>query len=200
MSKFRSGEVVFIKSTGEVSEVRKVEHSSMGHDVYYLEDTSFDSNYPFYETDLKSIDKELVDSGYSNYLDVHNYIDYEPELEKSLEDRVADISKTHRKTLDNLKDQELKFDHGKLRHSLLEPDFIEELIAVMEYGAKKYKKDSWKNVSEQRYADALYRHFLEYSKGAEFDVESGISHMAHIAANAQFIFWHIQQERKKYEE
>ena len=79
----------------------------------------------------------------------------------------------------------MKFDKGKLRASLPFLDFpnaMEELVRVADMGANKYEASSWKTVpnAEERYRDALTRHFLASFKGVQ-DEESGLDHLAHMA-------------------
>ena len=81
--------------------------------------------------------------------------------------------------------KDMKFDGGKLRASLIFDDFpdaMEELIRVADMGANKYEAHSWRTVSnaEERYRDALTRHFLASFKGVQ-DEESGLDHLAHMA-------------------
>ena len=84
--------------------------------------------------------------------------------------------------------QEAKADAGKHRPTLVPVELIHAVAAVREYGCRKYADpDNWKRVEPQRYKDALYRHWLAYLGGEEFDRESGLPHMWHIATNASFI-------------
>ena len=81
--------------------------------------------------------------------------------------------------------KDMKFDGGKLRASLIFDDFpdaMEELIRVADMGANKYEAHSWRTVpnAEERYRDALTRHFLASFKGVQ-DEESGLDHLAHMA-------------------
>lgn len=81
--------------------------------------------------------------------------------------------------------KDMKFDGGKLRASLPFLDFpnaMEELVRVADMGSKKYEASSWKTVpnAEERYRDALTRHFLASFKGVQ-DEESGLDHLAHMA-------------------
>ena len=81
--------------------------------------------------------------------------------------------------------KDMKFDGGKLRASLIFDDFpdaMEELIRVADMGANKYEAHSWRTVpnAEERYRDALTRHFLAHFKGVQ-DEESGLDHLAHMA-------------------
>lgn len=84
-----------------------------------------------------------------------------------------------------------KFDHGKLDWSLLPLVSVEEVIKVLEFGAKKYSKNNWQNLPDfkTRYINAMYRHLASYAKGEAEDPETGLSHMAHAACNALFLIW-----------
>lgn len=85
----------------------------------------------------------------------------------------------------------LKYDEGKLRFDLLLPEFTEQMARVMTLGAKKYAENSWQNVTNgnKRYLAALHRHLNAWQQGERLDIESGCSHMAHIAINAMFLAW-----------
>ena len=159
---YQVGDLVVIKTTGEVADILNIGVSTMGHRVYTLTENSFPPKYPFTDSDIELVEYILEENDYDDYL-----IEVETDM---------------------------KHDQGKLRHSLIDPEFIEELLSVLEFGAQKYAEESWKQIDETRYSDALYRHFLEYSKGQVTDTESGCNHMAHIAANAMFILWKINQE------
>lgn len=76
---------------------------------------------------------------------------------------------------------------GKVKLSLVEPEFLIELAKVMEFGATKHGERSYQKdliPSHQDYMDALYRHLLAILSGELIDKESGLYHHAHIAANA----------------
>lgn len=83
----------------------------------------------------------------------------------------------------------LKHDTGKPIAGIMFEDFPNALSGVCDvatFGANKYKRSSWKTVSDahQRYSDALARHLLAKGKGEVNDPESGLSHSYHIAWNA----------------
>lgn len=81
-----------------------------------------------------------------------------------------------------------KFDDGKLRYSLLPWDSIEEVVKVLEYGAKKYDVDNWKTVKNGpvRYLDAAHRHMAAIMNNESLDTDSGLLHAAHAATNLLF--------------
>lgn len=87
---------------------------------------------------------------------------------------------------------QLKFDQGKLRYSLVPPHALEAVAQVLTFGAEKYEANSWQNIEDQdRYLDALMRHVEALRKGETHDTGeggSGLQHMAHVAVNAMFLF------------
>lgn len=83
-----------------------------------------------------------------------------------------------------MKKDGIKYDHEKVKYRLIPPQVTEALACVFTYGLQKYKKEgSWKEVSKERYQDALYRHFQDYLKGNKLD-ESGFPHSFHVLWNA----------------
>ena len=75
----------------------------------------------------------------------------------------------------------IKYDGSKLRYSLLPLDSLQEVVKVLEFGAKKYAPDNWKHVdnAEARYWDAAMRHIVAYKLEDKADSETGLSHLAH---------------------
>lgn len=91
-----------------------------------------------------------------------------------------------------------KNDQGKAKISLVYPPFIIELAKALEHGDKKYGKGNWKQGLEpERILSALLRHALKISEGQYVDKDSGLSHMAHITANAMMLtYLHIERGEK----
>ncbi len=60
--------------------------------------------------------------------------------------------------------------------------YPENVLQVLEYGAKKYAPGGWLHVPNgaRRYRAAVIRHFESYSLGAEKDEESGLPHLWHV--------------------
>jgi hypothetical protein len=82
-----------------------------------------------------------------------------------------------------------KLDAGKLRAGLVLGDFsraLTEVCAVGTFGANKYTPHGWLSVpdAQQRYTDAMMRHWLKDQTGEVVDPDSGLSHKAHFAWNA----------------
>lgn len=89
----------------------------------------------------------------------------------------------------------VKHDSGKVRMSLVPPNALKQMAAVMTYGAKKYAPNNYlKGTEYSRYLDALGRHWNDYNSGENIDPESQISHLAHIACNAMMLLEMIHHE------
>jgi deoxycytidylate deaminase len=59
---------------------------------------------------------------------------------------------------------------------------------VLQYGAKKYKPNNWRNVDDiNRYWDALMRHCMAIEQGEDLDNESGLPHRDHALCNIAFL-------------
>lgn len=90
----------------------------------------------------------------------------------------------------------IKADNGKLKWSLLPFRELEDVVKVLDMGAKKYCADNWKNCDDtSRYTDALLRHLNSYMQGDKYDKESGLNHMAHIICNALFLAYFDKEEK-----
>lgn len=93
-------------------------------------------------------------------------------------------------------DYSIKSDKGKYRPTLCHQIVIEAISRVREHGASRYGgTETWKRVEEQRYKDALYRHWLAYLENPDgIDAESGLPHLYHVACNVDFLL-ELQRER-----
>lgn len=82
-----------------------------------------------------------------------------------------------------------KDDEGKLRFDLLDPEFEEQTVAALTHGAKEYGDNNWQHVEDpvNRYYAALRRHLAAWRKGEKVDPDSGLNHLAHVAANVMFL-------------
>lgn len=89
----------------------------------------------------------------------------------------------------------MKDDAGKPRLDLIDPYFLEDLGAILEFGARKYAEDDWKSIEPKRFEAAAMRHLNEYRKGYMLDPETAKSHLAHAACNLMFLHY---LERRKY--
>ena len=85
----------------------------------------------------------------------------------------------------------MKFDNAKHRWSLLPSGTVQQIIAVLEFGAAKYKENNWQHVDRgpERYYDALMRHVHAWRSGETKDPESGLHHLAHAVCCLLFMLW-----------
>lgn len=89
----------------------------------------------------------------------------------------------------NQHDPGVKFDSDKPNLDLVLGQFCNALIAVGDigtFGAKKYSPNGWLEVAnaEERYSSAMLRHYCDSKIGNEYDSESDMLHLAHLAWNA----------------
>lgn len=82
-----------------------------------------------------------------------------------------------------------KVDAGKTRLDLVLGAFPRALMGVGEvgtFGANKYTDNGWLEVqnAQQRYADAMLRHYMKEKMGEHVDPDSGLPHKCHLAWNA----------------
>lgn len=92
--------------------------------------------------------------------------------------------------------QGVKHDAGKLRPALIPVECIKAVAEVMTFGADKYSPNNWQKVPEEKYLDALWRHYIAWKIGEKNDEESGLLHAAHFATNALFLLW-FELEKEK---
>lgn len=92
-----------------------------------------------------------------------------------------------------------KFDNSKLRYSLIPLDALQDVVKVLEFGAKKYAPDNWKYVdkAQERYWDAAMRHIVAYKLEDKADSETGLSHLAHAVCCLLFLLTLDNQDNNK---
>lgn len=92
-----------------------------------------------------------------------------------------------------MSDSGIKYDNQKPMFDLIDPYFLEDLAKVMTAGAQKYDRENWRlGLEVNRVLASLERHLIEIKKGVDIDSESGVSHLAHIAANAMFLHFYLR--------
>lgn len=81
-----------------------------------------------------------------------------------------------------------KFDGEKPRMDLLDRYAIEQLAAVLTFGARKYAAHNWRNGLEySRLVAAALRHIHAFNDGEDLDPESGLPHAAHAMCCLMFL-------------
>ena len=85
-------------------------------------------------------------------------------------------------------DEGVKYDIGKLLYSLLPPDAVDEIVAVLNYGAGKYAPRNWeKGMSWGRNISAALRHIFAWLAREDNDPETDINHLAHAVIDLLFV-------------
>lgn len=100
-------------------------------------------------------------------------------------------------TKDLLKLQEKadRFNEGKPKWSLVHYESLVPMIRVLEYGCLKYAPFNWmKPMDTTEILESMQRHLAALFDGEINDIESGISHMGHLQANAMFYNYHINKK------
>jgi hypothetical protein len=94
-----------------------------------------------------------------------------------------------------------KADAGKVRLELMPLDALEEVGKVLTHGARKYGDRNWeRGIQYGRVYGALERHASKWFRGQQRDPETGLSHMAHCAANALFLLSYELRRCKKLDD
>lgn len=89
------------------------------------------------------------------------------------------------RTVDNAGRKE---DKGKLPWHLLPLDAIDDILAVLRFGAEKYGERNWeRGMDMDRPFDALMRHASSWYQGHDYDPETGLRTLAHAACCVLFL-------------
>lgn len=82
----------------------------------------------------------------------------------------------------------IKHDTDKLPMHLLSTEALEQIAAVLQFGADKYAAHNWrKGFVWSRPLSAALRHILAFNRGEDRDPESNLSHLAHAACCLMFL-------------
>lgn len=101
----------------------------------------------------------------------------------------------------NKRDHAKKHDAEKLRYDLLPPESLEQLVAVLTYGAKKYGDRNWEQgLKYSRVFAAVQRHLWAWYSGEDTDAESGINHLAHAMCGIAFLIAYTKREMVHYDD
>lgn len=90
--------------------------------------------------------------------------------------------------MSNEKGNAKRFNQGKNRLDLVPTALIEEVGKVLTFGANKYGDNNWRNsmIWSKPLASAK-RHLTAFENGIDFDEESGLLHLSHLACNIGFL-------------
>lgn len=86
----------------------------------------------------------------------------------------------------------------KVRPTLLPSRALGQVLEVIEFGARKYAPDDWREIfrkdkpqAQRAYLDAALRHIFAYLQGEDADNESRLPHLAHAAVSMLFILEYL---------
>lgn len=92
----------------------------------------------------------------------------------------------------------LRFNNNKPRVDLVSPVLVERVAEVLTRALEKYPENNWRKGLKwnSQVASSLERHLLKFKRGEDCDEESGLLHVAHIAANAMFLLEYYETHRE----
>ena len=96
--------------------------------------------------------------------------------------------------------KEYRHPSGK-RFDLLDPDFLEAMAKIMWEGERKYGPDNWKKglSGENSGVNHGLAHMIEYMAGTKCDYGPREMHLAQVAVNAMFEYFHAKKARLERE-
>jgi len=105
-----------------------------------------------------------------------------------MEQESLNIEETANSDLGAVSGSALRYNGGKLRWSLVDFDALEDMVKVLDFGAKKYADNNWKKgLKTPEIFESMMRHMTAYMRGEDIDPESGLPHTGHILCNAMFL-------------
>lgn len=86
------------------------------------------------------------------------------------------------------------FDEGKAPLEQLPWLAMQEIAMVFKYGQTKYSVFNWcQGMAWMKLAGSCCRHLYKWIGGEDNDDESGLSHLAHLAADAMMLIWYVKK-------
>lgn len=108
-------------------------------------------------------------------------------LTPSMQEQLAKLIKT----------EAVKADSGKPDWSLVPFEALEDMVKVLEFGAKKYDRWNWTTSGGFKWTRIIastLRHLFDFAKGIDTDPESGLPHIAHAQCNLLFLAYYIRNK------
>lgn len=92
----------------------------------------------------------------------------------------------------------IRYNQDKLRVDLVSPYAVEKMAEVLTKGCEKYPANNWRKGLPwmKGVASSLERHLLKFKQGEDYDKESGLLHVSHIATNAMFLIEYYKTRRE----
>lgn len=94
-------------------------------------------------------------------------------------------------------EQSTRYNEGKPQWSLVNFKSLLPLVAVLEFGAKKYDRNNWqKGLQLHQILESSARHLFALMDGEENDPESGLPHIGHLQCNTMFYQYHKDKAKE----
>lgn len=93
--------------------------------------------------------------------------------------------------------QEMKKDAGKIPLELIPEEALEEIAKVLDFGARKYSPNGWRNGMEwMRLVGAMKRHLAAWLRDdvSDLDPETGLNHLAHLGCCVLFLLTYVKRD------
>ena len=95
----------------------------------------------------------------------------------------------------------VKYDDGKPSWALLPWRSVEEIVRVLDFGARKYAARNWEQgISYSRVFSALQRHLTAWWEGEDRDPETGLSHLAHAGCCLVFLLTYVRRGMREFDD
>lgn len=142
------------------------------------------------------VNKDGNYKGYRTLQNIDDLEDWRISRERELWAKSNNLEDPKENPVENKKLKEaIRFNEGKPDWSLMPLSALEEVVKVLQMGAKKYDKNNWREGSGFNYTSvvaSMMRHIVKYMDGIDVDDESKLHHMAHVACNALFLLYYSQ--------
>lgn len=89
-----------------------------------------------------------------------------------------------------------KNDQDKPDWTLLHYGSMLGMVRVLEFGCKKYDRNNWMHLKQDRVLKAIMRHVNAISDGEMVDSETGLHHIYHVLCEAMFYAYHVQKDNQ----
>lgn len=146
------------------------------------------------QAELARLNTVLVSNGYSAYNISSDYATLEQMItlaKRFIEVQSASASKANHDAMVAVATGQggaVRKDDGKPRLDLFSPLALEGTSQILTFGAKKYTAHNWaKGMDWSRCIASLKRHLNRFEMGEDYDEESGLPHIHHIACNTMFL-------------
>lgn len=91
-----------------------------------------------------------------------------------------------------------RYNSGKIQLKEIDPSFILGIGEVLTKSTEKYDPFNWTLPTDfSTPYESLMRHLLAFQKGEDFDKESNLHHLLHVATNVMFMYYHATNGDKK---